>query len=127
VTVPTTEQAARARRRPQRRALVGWIVLAGICFALDGLVGLIVAILVGLALASRQPPRRLMASGAVLLAILPVVVLSHGLPSANTISATFASHDTLATDVAFAGLALFVAGLLVDGLQRRNQPDEPDE
>jgi hypothetical protein len=101
--------------------LVKWVIFAGALVAFDGLVGLAVATAVGVALWLGQSPRHLLVAGAVLLALVPIAVLIHGLPSPDAVGPGFVLENKIANHLAFAGLAFFVSGLLVSGVRERER------
>jgi hypothetical protein len=105
------------------------LVFTAALFAFDGPVGAIVALAIGVALAFGQPPRRLILAGAAFLASVPVAVLIRGMPSPATVSPLFVLDNNVANHLAFAGLAMIVTGLVIDGARRRSstQTSEPTQ
>ena len=105
------------RRWYGRRALA-WVLLAAALTCFDGFVGLAVALVVGAVLMARLPSRNLILAGAVLLALVPVAVLTRGLSSSSNLSSNFALNNQVANHLAFAGLALVVVGIVLDVRKR---------
>jgi hypothetical protein len=108
------------RRRFRASAVLKLLVFAAVLFAFDGPVGATIALAIGVALAFGQPPRRLILAGAAFLASVPVVVLLRGLPSPAMVSPLFVLDNNVANHLTFAGLALMVTGLVIDGARRRS-------
>ena len=116
-------------RRIHVSAVLKLLVFAAALFAFDGPVGATVALAIGIALAFGQPPRRLILAGAAFLASVPVVVIIRGLPSPATVSPLFVLDNNVANHLTFAGLAMMVTGLVIDGARRRSptQSSEPTQ
>ncbi|MEZ5183472.1 MAG: hypothetical protein R2702_16595 [Acidimicrobiales bacterium] len=114
------------RPLPSGAAVGGWLLLAGGATALDGLVGLGVAVLVGAVLLAGGPPRALGALGTAALAAVPVVHLGRGLPSDDEVSPFFVAGSLWPHHLAFAGLVLVGSWAVLDlGHQLRSSPPDP--
>jgi hypothetical protein len=97
--------------------------------ALLGLLGGWIGLVVGLALvvydAVRSPsPRELLGGSVLLLAALPLVVLTRGLPTRATLGPEVAAGNPVAHVLAGTGLALLVLGVLRDVRAGRPPPGE---
>ncbi|HRW37077.1 MAG: hypothetical protein KDB04_17925 [Acidimicrobiales bacterium] len=117
--------ASERRPRPSLVAVGGWLLLAGAATALDGLVGLAVAVLVAAVLLAGGSPRSLGALGVAALASVPIVVLGRGLPSDDEVSPFFVAGSLWPHHLAFGGLVLVGAWAVLDlGHQLRHAPPD---
>jgi hypothetical protein len=97
------------------RRLGGAVLLVGLLWFLGGWAGLVVGVAVAVWDRVRRPPaRQLLQASLVLLALVPLAVLARGLPTSATVSPAFASGNLVAHDLAGAGVALLVLGILRD-------------
>ena len=88
------------------RPVAAWLGLIGLCVVLNGVAGAAVAVLVGALLLAKAPLRWLGIAGVVALAVVPIVVLGGGLPSAGEVSPSFVSRTLVPHHLTFAGLVL---------------------
>lgn len=113
----TAAREASGRRRFGRFSTDPWVpfkwtlgvVTLGI---LDGPVGLVVGVVIGIELALEGTGRRLLALAAVGFASVMLWDLWRGLPSQESVSARWVLDNPVANHLAFAGFAFLVAGLL---------------
>jgi hypothetical protein len=95
------------------RPIVEWALLVAALWLLGGAVGLMVAVAFVVYDLVRQPaPRDLQVIAILLLGLVPLVVLARGLPAAAAIGTDFAQGNLVAHNLAGAGLALLVVGVL---------------
>lgn len=80
---------------------------------LDGLVGVLVGLVIGVELLLARSPRRLVAISLPCFAAVLLEDLLRGLPSESQVSAAWVADNLLANHLAFAGFAFLVAGLLL--------------
>lgn len=132
MTAAPSAPSAPARRRPEGRgplpwaAIGAWLVFAGACTALDGLVGLGVAVVVAAVLLAGLPRRILGALGCGALALVPVVVLARGLPDRDEVSPFFVAGSLWPHHLAFAGVVWAGCWAVLDLRERlAAAPPEP--
>jgi hypothetical protein len=95
------------------RPIVEWALLVAALWLLGGAVGLMVAVAFVVYDLVRQPaPRDLQVIAILLLGLVPLVVLARGLPAAAAIGTDFVQGNLVAHNLAGAGLALLVVGVL---------------
>jgi putative Ca2+/H+ antiporter (TMEM165/GDT1 family) len=114
----TAVEAEATRSVPPARAIGAWLVLAGVCTALDGAVGAAVAVLVGAVLLAQLPSRVLAWSGVAALLAVPIVLLVRGLPDRDEVSPAFVVGSLVPHHLAFAGVVLVSVAALLDLLAR---------
>lgn len=95
-------------------AIAAWFLFAGVCFALDGAVGIAVAVVVAAVVLARLPRRWLGALGLAALVAAPASVLLDGLPSPAEVSPGFVTRSLLPHHLTFAGFALVSAWVVLD-------------
>ncbi|HEV2361626.1 MAG TPA: alpha-(1-_3)-arabinofuranosyltransferase family protein, partial [Acidimicrobiales bacterium] len=117
---PTPVSAASRLRLFLVSRALPWLALAAALSVLDSYVGLGVAVLLGLALRFGASSRLLLRAGAVVLLGVPVALVIHHIPTLATVSPNFVMGNTIASHIAFAGLALAVTGLC---LPDRDRPE----
>ena len=97
------------------RAVLGRALLLGVLWLLGGGVGLVAgAAFVVYDLVSRPTPRDLLVIAVLLLGLVPLVVLTRGLPAAQAVGPGLVEGNVVAHYLAGAGLALLVVGVLRD-------------
>ncbi len=120
-----TEGAGTGATTSRSAAVGAWLVLAGACTALDGIVGLGVAVVVAAVLLARLPRRWLGVLGVAALALVPVVVLARGLPDRDEVSPFFVAGSLWPHHLAFAGIAWTMTWAVLD-LRARLVATPPD-
>jgi len=95
------------------RSVAGWAVLVGLLWALGGRVGLLIGLaFVAYDLVRAPAPRELLVGSVMLFALVPIVVLLHGLPTMATLTPEFVTRNLVAHYLAGTALALLVVGIL---------------
>jgi hypothetical protein len=108
------------------RAVLGRALLLGVLWLLGGGVGLVAgAAFVVYDLVNRPAPRDLLVIAVLLLGLVPLVVLARGLPAAGAVGPGFVEGNLVAHNLAGAGLALLVIGVLRD--VRGRPPGDSDD
>ncbi|GIU84157.1 MAG: hypothetical protein KatS3mg008_0932 [Acidimicrobiales bacterium] len=102
-------------RAPSRkRKVFGAVAIVGALWFVGAEMGIVVGLAVLVYLAIGLRPRDLVAIGAVLIATVPAAMILTGLPSTETISLQWVRQQTLASNLAFAGFACLVIGIVLD-------------
>jgi hypothetical protein len=92
---------------PRRLAVVvAWLVLTALAFALDGVTGAAVGVLVAAIVLARLSPKVLGGLGVVALVAAPISILLKGVPDPSDVSPFFVAGDLWPHHLVFAGLAL---------------------
>ncbi len=115
------------RALPSARSLGAWLVLLGVAVALDGLVGGLVAVVVGAVLLARLPARILGALGSVALLAVPITVVIQGVPTPAEVSPAFVTRSLVPHHLTFAGLVWAGAWAVLDLLPHLVSSPEPTE
>lgn len=96
-------------------SVAGWVVLVALLWVLGGSIGLLTGLaIVAYDLVRAPEPRELLLGSVALFALVPLVILVHGLPTRATLTPEFVTRNLLAHYLAGAGLALLVLGTLRD-------------
>lgn len=119
VALEAADDAAVVELEPRRAlpslwSLGAWLVLLGVTVALDGLVGGLVAVVVGAVLLARLSPRILGALGTLALLGVPVAVLVQGVPTPEEVSPLFVTRSLVPHHLTFAGLVWAGAWAVLD-------------
>jgi hypothetical protein len=97
------------------RSVAGWAVLVGLLWLLGGSMGLLIGLaIVAYDLVRAPQPRELLLGAVLLFALVPLVVLVHGLPTGATLTPEWVSRNLVAHYLAGSGLALLLLGTLRD-------------
>lgn len=90
-----------------------WALAVVVLAMLDGLVGALVGVVIGVELLLVGTPRRLLALSVPCFAAVLLENLVRGLPAESQVSAAWVADNLLANHLAFAGFAFLVTGLLL--------------
>ena len=114
VPAPVEGEPARQLARPSGRVALVFLALLVVAAALDGSVGGAVVVFVGAVLLAGLPLDVLGRVGVVALALVPLILIVQGVPTAASVSPAFVSHTMLPHHLAFIGISLVSAGAVLD-------------
>jgi len=96
------------------RSAFGWLLYAGFLGMLDGLPGMVAALVVGVVYLAGFPRKAIGWLGVGCLASVPVVIVIQGIPTQASVSPKFVSRSLWPHHLTFIGLALVCTAAVID-------------